>query len=201
MSLVLAYHCPQFGAVMSDSRVSRLMPDGSRVAVDGVRKKLAVLRHGLVLAGSSPFAVLDHKIFALLESLVRSRPEASFDEVAAMVPVAVALAESSLEIRGERKISLMLLGHDLAGRRVRNVAFSFTDGACERSEYESGALASGFIEPEERLGRVLLDRMLGQRTQAAVIGAMSALAEEIAASRPNVVGAPYFAELVRAEAA
>src|SRR6266404_6370140 len=196
MSLILSFHNPGFGVVCCDGRVSKRLPDGSRVAVPGeVGKKFAVLKPGLALAGSSSHsAVLDLQIFALMQGLVRNSPELSYEQVASLVPVAVANAETLLSISGPRTVSLILLGYDPAEQRVRNVAFAFTDGVCEQSEYESGCACSGFIETDEEIPRRLLDRMDDPRTVEGVTGAMLSLAAEIAANRPNVVGAPYFTE-------
>jgi hypothetical protein len=201
MSLILAYHNESFGAVLCDGRVSKRLSDGSRVAMAGeVGKKFAVLKSGLVLAGSSSHsAVLDLQIFALMHELVRNSPELSYEQVASLVPVAVANAESVLSVSGPRTVSLILLGYDSAARRVRNVSFAFTDGLCEQSEYPSGAVACGFIEPEERVGHALLERMGDERTESAVLAAMESLAADVAATRPNVVGPPYFTQIVRRE--
>ena len=199
MSLILSYHNQNFGAVLCDGRVSKLLPDGSRIAVPGeVGKKYAVLKPGLVLAGSSSHsAVLDLQIFALMQELVRDSPELSYEQIASLVPVALANAETLLSISGPRTVSLILLGYDPAEQRVRNVAFAFTDGVCERSEYESGCACSGFIETDEEVPRRLLDRMDDPRTVEGVTSAMLSLAADVAATRPNTVGSPYFTEIVR----
>jgi hypothetical protein len=198
MSLILAYHNPYFGVVCTDGRVSMRLPDGSLVACPGeVGRKSAVLKPDLILAGSSSWSKeLDYYIFGRIREFVQDYPALSFAEIASAIPAFVASAGAIFPIPPKTTISLILLGYDTDGRRVRNVAFAFNDGACERSEYGSGAVASGFVEPEEEIGRKILDGMGDERTIDAARSAMAALAQKIAESRPNVVGAPYFFHVV-----
>ena len=202
MSLILAYHNQTFGAVLCDGRVSQRLPDGSYIAVPGeVGKKFAVLKPSLVLAGSSSHSGgFDRHIFGMMQEYVRQKPDVSFDEVASVVPHTVASTKTALSAAfglrfDETQISLMLMGDDKD--RVRNRAFNFNGESCEQSEYESGCACSGFIETHEEVPRRLLDLMDEPRTVEGVTGAMLSLAAEIAATRPNTVGAPYFTEVIQ----
>jgi hypothetical protein len=198
MSLILAYHNEEFGVACTDGRVSIRLPDGNHVASPGeVGRKSIVLKPDLILAGSSSWsAVLDLYIFGRMRELVQDYPARSFAEIASELPAVVASAYALFPIPPQTKINLILLGYDADERRVRNAAFAFTDGACERSEYDSGAVASGFIESEEGINRKILDGMGDERTIVAAQTAMTVVAQNLAESRPNVIGPPYFFHVV-----
>src|SRR5882762_6601252 len=198
VSLILAYHNENFGVVCTDGRVSIRLPDGSQVASPGeVGRKSAALKPDLILAGSSSWsAELDYYIFGRMRELVQDYPALSFAEIASAIPEVVASAYTLFPIPPETKINLILLGYDAHTQRVRNAAFAFIDGACEQSEYDSGVVASGFIEPEEEIGRKILDGMGGERTIVAAQTAMTVVAQNLAESRPNVIGPPYFFHVV-----
>ena len=198
MSLILAYHNPDFGVVCTDGRVSQRQPDGSHTAVpDEVGIKFAVLRHNLILAGSSSWCgALDLWISGRMREIVEAYPTMSFAEIASALPVVVASARRLFPIPPGTVINLILMGYDPTKERVRNISFAFTDGACEQCERNSGAVASGFVEPEEEIGRKILDGMGEERTIEAARASMGALAQKIAESRPNVIGAPYFFHVV-----
>ncbi len=198
MSLILAFHNPDFGVVCTDGRVSQRHPDGSHTAVPGeVGRKSVALKPDLIFAGSSSWSKeLDYYIFGRVQELVQAYPALSFAEIASAIPTVVASAYARFPIPPETKINLILLGYDASEERVRNMALAFTDGACERSEYDSGAVASGFVEPEEGIGRKILDGMGDERTINAAHTAMAALAAQLAESRPNVIGPPYFFHVV-----
>ncbi len=198
MSLILAYHNKDFGVVYTDGRVSQRQPDGSCVAVPGeVGRKSVALKPDLILAGSSSWSwQLDYYIFGRVQELVQAYPALSFTEIASAIPAFVASADVCFPIPPKTKINLILLGYDAVEGRVRNRAFAFTDSACEQSEYDSGAVASGFIEPEEKIGRKILDGMGYERTVDAAREAMGVLAQQLAESRPNVIGPPYFFHVV-----
>ena len=202
MSLILSYHNKNFGAVLCDGRVSQRHQDGSLSAVPGeVAKKFVMLRPGLLIAGSSSHSGgFDRHVFGMMQEYVRQNPDVSFDEVASIVSHAVASSKTALSAAfglrfDETQISLMLMGADKG--RVRNKAFNFNGESCEQSEYESGCACSGFIEADEEVPRRLLDLMDDPRTVEGVTSAMLSLAAEIAATRPNTVGAPYFTEVIQ----
>ena len=101
MSLILAYHNPDFGIVCTDGRVSRRLFDGRAVAVSGkVGKKFAALRHDLILAGSSSWgARFDLIILSRMQELVEVNPSLSFAEIASAIPAIVASAGRLLRFR------------------------------------------------------------------------------------------------------
>ena len=166
MSLILAYHNPDFGVVCTDGRVSRRLFDGRAVAVSGkVGKKFAVLRHDLILAGSSSWsAQFDLLFLGRMQELVEVNPSLSFTEIASAIPAIVASAGTSIPIPPKATTSVILLGYDTEERRVRNVAFAFNGEECKRSEHDSGAVAAGFIEPQEGIGQKILEGMGDERT-------------------------------------
>lgn len=202
MSLILAYHNPDFGVVCTDGRVSQRQPDGSLTAVPGeVAKKFAVLKPGLVVAGSSSHSGgFDRHVFGKIQELVRQEPDMSFDEVVSIIPHVVAYTKTALSAAfgltfDETHLGVVLMGLDRGW--VRNRVFTFTGDFCDWSEHESGCSAAGFIEKDEEVPRRLKDRLDDPRTIEGVTGAMFSLAAEIAYDRPNVIGAPFFMEVVR----
>ena len=193
MTLILAYHNPDFVVVCTDGRVSKREPDGTPFACPGVGKKFAVLRQDLILAGSSSWgARLDLSIFIRMRELVQAYPALTFGEIAAAIPAIVASAKTPFSIPVKTTISLILLGFDPAERRVRNVAFAFDDEECTCSEHCSGAVAAGFIEPQEGIGQKILEGMGDERTIESARAAMLTIAERLAEDHPRVIGAPFF---------
>jgi hypothetical protein len=199
VSLILAYHNSDFGVLCSDGRVSIRQSDGSHVASHNeVGTKFVVLKPNLILAGSSSWsAALDYYIFEEMRKFVQASPALTFREIANIIPTIVGSADGLLPIPPGTATNLTLLGYDADERRVRNVAFGFMDGAHERSEHVSGAVASGFIDTAEEIPRRILDGMGDERTIDAARGSMIAIARELAEKHPNVIGAPYFFHVIK----
>ncbi len=210
MSLVMLYHSRRFGVVGCDGRIStkrykpwsRLKPweRPHLVALpERIARKFVILRPspGLVLAGTGSYsAYCDYAVYETVRQHVDVFPNATFDQIAEIIPRTVREASAALQAPRDSHMNLSLMGFDQIQGRVRLRAFTCTPRSHhETDECEAGATVTGSLKAEageaELFGNRLFELIDGEYSPESVQRAMLSLGAEISASRPEVIGPPY----------